>query len=96
MGHAIVFGGSPVLGHFRFKSAFHQSFGELLKQAVLADGEHCAETKSIAERKLKVVEEKLYDLAAIHKALKGLIQSCQRTAGGQGCPIIDNFKESAR
>lgn len=60
----------------------------------LADGEHCAETKSIAQRKLKLVEEKLSDLAAIQTALKRLIQSCQRTPGGQGCPIIDSFNES--
>lgn len=60
----------------------------------LADGEHCAETKSIAQRKLKLVEEKLSDLAAIQTALKRLIRSCQRTPGGQGCPIIDRFNES--
>ena len=59
----------------------------------LADGEHCAETKSIAQRKLKLVEEKLSDLAAIQTALKRLIRSCQRTPGGQGCPIIDSFRE---
>ena len=59
----------------------------------LADGEHCAETKSIAQRKLKLVEEKLSDLAAMQAALKRLIRSCQRTPGGQGCPIIDSFKE---
>ncbi|MHB8914505.1 MAG: Hg(II)-responsive transcriptional regulator [Thiobacillus sp.] len=61
----------------------------------LADGEHCAETKSIAQRKLKLVEEKLSDLAAIQTALKCLIQSCQHTPGGQGCPIIDNFNEAS-
>jgi hypothetical protein len=37
MGHALVFSVTQVLGHFRFKGAFDQSFGELLEQAVLAD-----------------------------------------------------------
>jgi len=62
----------------------------------LADGEYCAETKSIAQRKLELVEEKLSDLAAIQTALKRLIRSCQHTPGGQGCPIIDSFKEGIR
>jgi len=42
------------------------------------------------------VEEKLSDLAAIQTALKRLIRSCQHTPGGQGCPIIDSFKEGIR
>lgn len=59
----------------------------------LADGEHCAETKSIAQRKLELVEEKLSDLAAIQAALKRLIQSCKSEPGGHGCPIIDSLNE---
>lgn len=59
----------------------------------LADGEHCAETKFIAQRKLDLVEEKLSDLAAIQAALMRLIQSCQSEPGGHGCPIIDSLNE---
>lgn len=55
----------------------------------LSDGEHCAETKALAETKLAMVEEKIGDLAAIEKALKGLITECSKGSRKSGCPIID-------
>ena len=55
----------------------------------LSDGKHCAETKALAEKKLTVVEEKLNDLAAIQKALKGLVTKCSKGSRGCGCPIIE-------
>src|SRR3970282_1233357 len=42
----------------------------------LSDGRHCGETKSLAERKLAMVEEKIADLAAIQKALNGVVTRC--------------------
>lgn len=59
----------------------------------LSDGKHCAETKVLAEKKLTMVEEKLADLAAIQKALKGLVTKCSKGSRGCGCPIIDALIE---
>ena len=55
----------------------------------LSDGEHGAETKALAEKKLAMVEEKLGDLAAIQKALRGLVNECSKGSRKSGCPIID-------
>lgn len=59
----------------------------------LSDGKHCAETKALAEKKLTVVEEKMNDLAAIQKALKGLVTKCSKGSRGSGCPVIDALIE---
>lgn len=55
----------------------------------LSDGEHCAETKALAETKLAMVKEKISDLAAVEKALKGLVTKCSKGSRRSGCPIID-------
>ncbi|HXV09296.1 MAG TPA: MerR family DNA-binding protein [Burkholderiales bacterium] len=55
----------------------------------LAEGEHCAETKALAERKLALVAEKIRDLAAMRDTLRGLVTKCAPNATGRGCPIID-------
>jgi MerR family transcriptional regulator, mercuric resistance operon regulatory protein len=57
----------------------------------LSDGEHCAETKALAEKKLAMVEEKIGDLSAIENALKGLITECSQGSRRSGCPIIDTL-----
>jgi MerR family mercuric resistance operon transcriptional regulator len=59
----------------------------------LSDGRHCAETKVLAEKKLAMVEEKISNLAAIEKALKGLITECLKGSRGRGCPVIDALTE---
>jgi MerR family mercuric resistance operon transcriptional regulator len=55
----------------------------------LSDGEHCAETQALAEKKLAMVEGKINDLTAIEKALKGLITECSKGSRKSGCPIIE-------
>lgn len=59
----------------------------------LSDGRHCAETKVLAKKKLAVVAEKIADLEAIQKALKGLVAKCSTGSRGCGCPIIDALIE---
>ena len=59
----------------------------------LSDGKHCAETKALAESKLTTVEEKIADLVAIQKALKGLVTKCSKGSRGCGCPVIDALVE---
>ena len=61
----------------------------------LSDDKHCAETTALAEKKLTVVEEKMSDLAAIQKALQGLVTKCSKGSRGCGCPIIDALAENS-
>ena len=69
------------------------SLDEIALLLGLADGKHCGETRTLAEKKLTLVEEKLVDLAAIRKALKNLVAACGKGGGGRGCPIIDSLNE---
>ncbi|RFC35487.1 MAG: transcriptional regulator, MerR family [Candidatus Nitrotoga sp. LAW] len=67
------------------------SLTEITLLLQLAEGEHCAETQALAEKKLDMVEQKLADLLAIESALKKLISACRREKDGCGCPIIDSL-----
>ncbi len=69
------------------------SLDEIALLLGLADGRHCGETRTLAEKKFAVVEEKLADLVAIRKALKTLVAACGKGGGGRGCPIIDSLSE---
>jgi len=60
----------------------------LLKLSV---GEHCAETRTLAEQKMQLVEKKLSDLRGIRAALDTLIRACGTGRKGHGCPIIENL-----
>ncbi len=83
---------SDTVGRVRFvkrAQALGFSLDEIGLLLELSDGRHCAETKALAERKLAMVEEKIGDLAAIEKALKGLITECSKGSRKSGCPIID-------
>lgn len=57
----------------------------------LSDGEHCAQTRSIAEQKKRLVENKIADLHAIRDALDKLVRACGRGRKGRGCPIIESL-----
>lgn len=57
----------------------------------LSDGEHCKETRLLAEKKLAMVNKKIDDLAAMQKSLKGLITQCAKGSRRCGCPIIDTL-----
>ena len=72
------------------------SLNEVALLLGLSDGKHCAETKSLAERKLTTVEKKIADLTAIQKAIKGLVTQCSKGSRGCGCPIIDALVEDER
>ncbi len=57
----------------------------------LSAGEHCRETRALAERKRELVDKKLADLRAIQSALSGLIVACGSGKRGRGCPIIESL-----
>jgi MerR family mercuric resistance operon transcriptional regulator len=49
----------------------------------------CNETRTLAVRKLGLIEQKMADLAAMRQALGGLVQQCDTGDGHATCPIID-------
>ena len=69
------------------------SLEEVAMLLELSDGEHCAETKELAEKKLAMVKKKIDDLAAMQKSLQGLVTQCAKGSRGCGCPIIDTLVE---
>jgi MerR family mercuric resistance operon transcriptional regulator len=54
----------------------------------LDDGQSCRETRSLAEQKLAVIEQRIADLARMRRLLKGLITECRRGGRPRSCPII--------
>jgi MerR family mercuric resistance operon transcriptional regulator len=60
----------------------------------LAEGQHCAETRTLAERKLGLVQKKIADLRGIQGALNNLIRACGTGGRGRGCPIIESLSQS--
>ena len=62
----------------------------------LSVGEHCAETRMLAQHKKRLVERKIGDLRAMQRALDRLLRACGSGSRGRGCPIIENLSgESA-
>ena len=59
----------------------------------LSVGEHCAETRTLAKRKLDLVENKIEDLRGLQAALRKLVRACDSARTGSGCPINDNLSE---
>jgi MerR family mercuric resistance operon transcriptional regulator len=57
----------------------------------LSVGEHCEETRTLAEKKSRLVEKKISDLLAIQAALGKLVRACGSGRQGRGCPIIENL-----
>ena len=57
----------------------------------LSQGEHCAETRTFAEQKKRLLESKMADLRAIQSALDKLIRACGTGKKGRGCPIIESL-----
>ena len=60
----------------------------------LAVGEHCAQTRTLAEQKLALVQDKISDLQRLQAALKKLVRACGAGGSGRGCPIIKDLSES--
>lgn len=62
----------------------------------LSIGEHCAETRTFAEQKKRLVEKKIADLRSIQAALDKLIRACGTGRRGRGCPIIESLSGDMR
>jgi MerR family mercuric resistance operon transcriptional regulator len=55
----------------------------------------CSETRSLAAKKLALVDQKLVELAKLRDALRGLVAACDRPHGTT-CPIIERLEASSR
>ena len=62
----------------------------------LSVGEHCAETRMLAEQKAQIVKKKISDLRKIQAALDKLINACGTGGKGRGCPIIESLSREMR
>lgn len=69
------------------------SLEEIALLVGLAVGEHCAETKSLAEKKVFLVKDKLKALQTIQNVLDELIHACGTGKSGCGCPIIESLSD---
>lgn len=61
----------------------------------LSVGEHCAETRTFAQQKKRLVEQKIADLRGIQAALGKLVRACGTGSRGRGCPIIENLSRES-
>jgi MerR family mercuric resistance operon transcriptional regulator len=57
----------------------------------LSAGEHCAETRTLAEQKMQIVKKKISELRGIQAALDQLIHACGTGRKGRGCPIVEKL-----
>lgn len=57
----------------------------------LAVGQHCAETRTLAQHKLHLVQTKISDLRRMQGALQKLVRACGSGGSGHGCPIIETL-----
>jgi len=48
----------------------------------------CLETREIAAQKLTLIEQKIFDLSKMKKALARLVRACDASSAGEPCPII--------
>lgn len=64
---------------------------EVIALLALDKSNACAKTHDAAEKKLKIVEDRLRDLARIQTTLKELIGQCEEDVADVSCPIIESL-----
>ena len=72
------------------------SLEEVKRLVELSVGEHCAETRRLADEKRRLIERKIADLSAIKAALDQLIRGCDSGRKGRGCPVIEAMSAGRR
>ena len=84
--------GEDAIGRLHFikrAQALGFSLDEVKLLLNLSAGEHCAETRMLAEQKMRIVKHKISELRGMQAALDKLIHACGTGKEGRGCPIID-------
>lgn len=66
---------------------------EIIELLRLEKARACAETRALASHKMELIDRKLMGLAAMRKALAGLVQQCDRKQPAKGCPIIQVLEQ---
>ena len=64
------------------------SLDEITGLLALDDGAHCREARTLGQRKLDDVREKLADLRRIESVLARLVRDCGNVRGTVSCPLI--------
>jgi MerR family mercuric resistance operon transcriptional regulator len=58
----------------------------------LEDGTHCDEASSLAEHKLRDIQDKLADLRRMEAVLTQLVGACHSRRGSVSCPLIASLQ----
>ena len=67
------------------------SLEEVIALLALQKSNACAKTHAAAQKKLKMVEDRIRDLERIRTTLKKLIGRCGESTTDVSCPIIDSL-----
>jgi len=67
-----------------------EEVAELLR---LEEARACVVTRDLAAHKMELIDRKLTGLAAMRKALAGLVQQCEKKQSSKGCPIIEVLEQ---
>ena len=89
--------GEADLGRLRFIRRAQQlgfSLDEVGALLQLNDGRSCGTARSLAERKLGMIDERLRDLTALRTELLSLVRKCRSARGRVRCPLIDALSRS--
>ena len=70
------------------------SLEDVIALLALDKSDACAKTHDAAEKKLKIVEDRIRDLERIRSTLKDLIGQCKEGVAGVSCPIIESLMHS--
>lgn len=68
------------------------SLDEIADLLRLEDGTHCDEASSLAEHKLRDIQEKLADLRRMEAVLTELVCACHSRKGNVSCPLIASLQ----
>ncbi|MGY2491347.1 Hg(II)-responsive transcriptional regulator [Cupriavidus sp. CP313] len=68
------------------------SLDEIADLLKLEDGTHCDEASSLAEHKLRDIQDKLADLERMESVLTQLVRACHSRKGNVSCPLIASLQ----
>ena len=66
---------------------------EIVELLRLEKARACTETRTMAARKMALVDLKLTGLTAMRKALADLVQQCDKKQPAKGCPLIEVLEQ---
>jgi MerR family mercuric resistance operon transcriptional regulator len=85
-----------IVKHIRFikrSQALGFTLEEISELLWLEEARTCAATKTLAVRKLQLIDRKLTALAAMRETLEALVQQCEPDQPAKECPIIQVLEQ---